>query len=57
MAALMLRLMRLDAGEQAVIGRFALPTLSNWNGIEVGRLRPSAVLLAKTPTRNFTLSP
>ena len=56
-AALTLRLMRLDAGEQAVIGRFAFPTLSNWNGIEVGRLRPNAALLAKISTRNFTLSP
>ena len=57
MAALMMRLMRLDSGEQAVVGRFAFPTLSNWNGIEVGRLRPSAALLAKISTRNFTLSP
>jgi L-asparaginase II len=46
MAALMLRLMRLDAGECAMLDRFARPTMSNWNGIEVGRLRPRKEVLA-----------
>jgi L-asparaginase II len=46
MAALMIRLMRLDAGECAMLDRFARPTMSNWNGIEVGRLRPSKDVLA-----------
>jgi L-asparaginase II len=45
MAALMLRLMRLDAGECAFLDRFALPALTNWNGVEIGRLRPSVALL------------
>jgi len=46
MALLLIRLMRLDPGEQAVVDRFAFPRLNNWNGIEVGRLRPTAELLA-----------
>jgi L-asparaginase II len=45
MAALMIRLMRLDPGEHAVVERFAFPTLNNWNGIQVGQLRPSEALL------------
>jgi L-asparaginase II len=45
MAALLLRLMQLDAGERAVLDRFARPALSNWNGVEVGRLRPSQDVL------------
>jgi len=47
MAALMIRLMPLDPGERAMLDRFARPVMSNWNGIEVGRLRPSPVLLSK----------
>jgi L-asparaginase II len=46
MAALMIRLMRLDAVECAMLDRFARPVLRNWNGVEVGRLRPSKDVLA-----------
>jgi L-asparaginase II len=46
MAVLLIRLMRLAPDEQAVVDRFAFPRLNNWNGIEVGRLRPTAELLA-----------
>src|ERR1700730_8522097 len=46
MAALMIRLMELHAGECAMLDRFARPAISNWNGIEVGRLRPSKDVLA-----------
>ena len=46
MAALLIRLMKLDPPERAVLERFAQPAVTNWNGIAVGRLRPtSAVLL------------
>jgi len=45
MAALMIRLMRLNSGEHAMLDRFAFPVLNNWNGIEVGRLRPADNLL------------
>jgi L-asparaginase II len=45
MAALLMRLMKLGAAERAVLDRFARPAISNWNGIEVGRLRPSESVL------------
>ena len=45
MAALMLRLMRLDADARALLDGFARPVLRNWNGIEVGRLRPTQEVL------------
>jgi L-asparaginase II len=47
MAALMIRLMPLDPDECAMLERFARPVLSNWNGIEVGRLRPSEIVLPR----------
>jgi len=47
-AGLLIRLMKLDAGERAVLGRFARPVLNNWNGIEVGRVRPAAAVLNDT---------
>lgn len=46
MAALMIRLMRLDADARALLDGFARPVLRNWNGSEVGRLRPSKDVLA-----------
>jgi L-asparaginase II len=49
MAALMLRLMKLDAGEGALLDRFARPTLINWNGVEVGRVQPSEAVLPRPP--------
>ena len=39
MAALILRLVRLDDSERSFMGAAADVALSNWNGIEVGRLR------------------
>ena len=44
-AALLIRLMKLDAGERAVLDRFACPVLNNWNGVEVGGLRPTEHVL------------
>lgn len=44
-AALLIRLMKLDAGKRAVLERFARPVLRNWNGIEVGRLQPTSTVL------------
>jgi len=46
MAALIIRLMPLDSEARALIDGFARPTLRNWNGIEVGGLRPSQDVLA-----------
>jgi L-asparaginase II len=48
MAALMIRLMRLDADERAMLEQFARPTLRNWNRIEVGGLRPTEAVLPCT---------
>jgi L-asparaginase II len=49
MAALMIRLMPLDPDARALLDGFARPVLRNWNGIEVGRLRPSKDLLPGSP--------
>jgi L-asparaginase II len=46
MAATLARLAPLDEGERAALARFVRPTLRNWNGIEVGSLRPTEALLA-----------
>ena len=40
MAATMARLMKTDA-DRAALARFVRPSLRNWNGIEVGELRPT----------------
>jgi len=48
MAALMIRLMPIDTDERAMLERYARPTINNWNGIEVGRLRPSASVLPQS---------
>ena len=47
MAALMIRLMSLDSAERAMLERFARPAINNWNGMDVGRLQPTAALLPK----------
>jgi L-asparaginase II len=44
MAAMIARFLPLSGDEQAALVRFVEPTLHNWNGIEVGGLRPSAEL-------------
>jgi L-asparaginase II len=48
MAAVITRLMPLGAAGRAVLERFANPALRNWNGIEVGRLKPTRMLLPET---------
>jgi L-asparaginase II len=48
MAALMTRLLPLDPGERAVLDRFARPPMSNWNGIEIGRLRPTETVMPRS---------
>ncbi|UFN47630.1 asparaginase [Roseomonas sp. OT10] len=40
MAALLLRLLPLSDAEAAVVRPLAEPVLKNWNGLEVGRVRP-----------------
>jgi L-asparaginase II len=44
MAALLIRLMPHEPDVSAMLERFARPAISNWNGVEVGRLRPSEML-------------
>jgi L-asparaginase II len=44
MAALLIRLMPLEPDARAMLERFARPAISNWNGVEVGGLRPSEIL-------------
>lgn len=46
MAAMIDRFLPLQEGERAALARFLRPTLRNWNGIEVGGLRPTAALQA-----------
>jgi L-asparaginase II len=45
MAAMIARFLPLEAGERAALARFLRPTLRNWNGFEVGALRPTEELL------------
>jgi len=39
--------MSLDSDERAMLERFARPAINNWNGMDVGRLQPTAALLPK----------
>jgi L-asparaginase II len=48
MAALIARFLPLSDAERATLAARFEPVLRNWNGIEVGRLRPSAALAAAT---------
>jgi hypothetical protein len=41
MATMIARLLPMSDEERGAIERFVRPTLRNWNGIEVGGLRPS----------------
>jgi L-asparaginase II len=43
-AAVMARLLAQDHALAEKLGEFARPTLTNWNGITVGRLRPTVIL-------------
>jgi L-asparaginase II len=45
MAAVLARFLPLSDDDRASLDRFVRPTLRNWNGIEVGGLRPTAELL------------
>jgi L-asparaginase II len=47
MAALIIRLMPLNSEERATLERFARSAISNWNGIAVGRLRPTETLMPR----------
>ena len=49
MAQVILSLLLLNDPERDFLQRLATPTLKNWNGIEVGRLRPGADLRITTP--------
>jgi L-asparaginase II len=44
MAALILRFLRLDGEERVAVERLVRPVLRNWNGIEVGTIRPAGPL-------------
>jgi L-asparaginase II len=46
MAAVVERLLALDEADAAFMETFSHPVLRNWNGIEVGGLRPSGTLMA-----------
>jgi L-asparaginase II len=48
MAALISRLLTLDDADRAALAPLVRPTLRNWNGIEVGALRPSDLLAQRT---------
>src|SRR4029077_20807316 len=45
MAAMIARFLPMDDQERGALDRFVRPVLRNWNGIEVGGLRPAAKLL------------
>ena len=44
MAALLLRLLPLDGADRPAVAPLARPVLRNWNGLEVGALRPTPAL-------------
>ena len=44
MAAIIMRFLPLDKAERAALSALAEPSLANWNGVEVGRIRPAAAL-------------
>jgi L-asparaginase II len=46
MAAMIARLLPMPDDDRAALDRFVRPTLRNWNGTEVGGLRPSGALSA-----------
>src|SRR6202521_2638150 len=48
MAALISRLLALDDADRAALAPLVRPALRNWNGIEVGALRPSGLLAQRT---------
>ena len=48
MAALIARSLPLDDLERTALARFIRPTLRNWNGIDVGELRVTGAVSAKS---------
>lgn len=48
MTALIARLLPLDRADEAVLAPMLHPVLRNWNGIEVGALRPTEILVQRT---------
>jgi hypothetical protein len=50
MAALLARFLKPGSHDRAWLERLVRPSLRNWNGIEVGEIRPAAELTAGTPT-------
>jgi L-asparaginase II len=50
MAALLVRFLKPGSHDRAWLERLVRPKLRNWNGIEVGEIRPAAELTAGTPT-------
>jgi L-asparaginase II len=48
MAGLIARLLPLDRADEAVLAPMLHPVLRNWNGIEVGALRPTEILVHRT---------
>jgi len=48
MAALIARLLALDDADRAALAPLVRPGLRNWNGVEVGVLRPSKLLAQRT---------
>jgi L-asparaginase II len=45
MAGLALRFLRLDDDERRTVEALAQPVLKNWNGIELGQIRPMSEIL------------
>jgi len=45
MAALIMRFGKLSEAERAAVDHLVRPTLRNWNGIAIGALRPTAILV------------
>jgi len=50
MASVIARLLKLADGERAALERFVRPALRNWNGIEVGAVRPAEALMSRAST-------
>ena len=48
MAAVTSRLLALDDADRATVTALMRPALRNWNGIEVGVLRPSEILAQRS---------
>jgi L-asparaginase II len=48
MAAMIARFLPLSAGDEGALRQWTHPVLRNWNGIEVGGLRPAGAILTET---------